>query len=338
MGETADRARRASIKEIVRATGYSRATVDRVLNGRGSVHPRTRAAIHAARDGLAGPSAPRAQAEPTRVDMVMQVGRGFADEILRIVADGAQPVAVRDLYQQGTAAAHAALEQSCADTDRPLIAMVKNDMTTVRTLSAARQRGKRVVAMVSDLDPAARDAFVGLDDRAAGRTAAFLIGNLLRGREARVGVVLGSESFRCHEDREIGFRTQLRTQAPQLAISDAVKGDDSPEMTRAAVADLLRAEPDLAAIYNVGGGNLGLAQALRDAGRAGAVLVVAHEVNRNTMPLAEEGVVQFLIGQDTAAMLDRALAVATAPALAPDDVVSHVPCAVYTRFNLPPAA
>lgn len=336
MSDLAGRQRRASIKEIIRATGYSRATVDRVLNGRGSVHPQTREAIHAARDGILEQRPQKPQARPATgpVDIVMQAGRGFADELLRIVAAAHPTIAVTDLYQQGEAAAHGALATACEDATRPLLAIVKNDATTTRILAAARQRGKRVVALVSDLDPLCRDAFVGIDDRAAGQTAAFIIGNLLRGRDARVGVVVGSASFRCHEDREIGFRSQLRAQAPELTICDAVKGDDSPEMTREAVSALLAAEPDLAAIYNVAGGNLGLAQALREAGRADSVFVVAHETNRNTVPLAQEGVVDFLIGQDTARMLERALAAATSPTLSADDVITHVPCAVFTRFNL----
>lgn len=336
MSELAGRARRASIKDIVRATGYSRATVDRVLNGRGSVHPSTREAIHTARDGILAqhPQAQRTRPNAAPVDIVMQAGRGFSDALLHIIEAAHPTISATDLYQQGEAAMHAALTTACEDSARPLLVIAKNDATTVRILTAARQRGKRVVAMVSDLDPQARDAFVGIDDRAAGQTAAFLIGNMLRGRDARVGVVVGSASFRCHEDREIGFRSQLRSQAPELTICDAVKGDDSPEKTREAVAALLTAEPDLAAIYNVAGGNLGMAQALRETGRSGDVFVVAHETNRNTVPLAQEGVVDCLIGQDTALMLERALFAASVPALSADDVVTHVPCAVYTRFNL----
>ncbi|MEZ5669764.1 MAG: LacI family DNA-binding transcriptional regulator [Alphaproteobacteria bacterium] len=337
MNEVTERQRRASIKEIARATGYSRATVDRALNGRGRVHPSTRQQIHAACARLDGTGA-AAQCASAPVDMVMQAGRGFADEVLRIVDEDGLPVAPNDLYQQGEAAVHAALAAACADTARPLLAIVKNDAATVKILSAARQRGKRVVAMVSDLDPAARDAFVGIDDRAAGQTAAFLIGSLLRDRDARVGVVVGSASFRCHEDREIGFRTQLRSQAPRLVLSDVVKGDDSPEKTRQAVRALLDAEPDMAAIYNVAGGNVGLAQALREAGRAGDIFVVAHETNRNTVPLAEQGVLHFLLGQDTALMLARALALSTAPALIAAETISHVPCAIFTRFNVKTAA
>ena len=37
--------RRASIGDVMRETGLSRATVDRALNGRGGVHPRTMLAI-----------------------------------------------------------------------------------------------------------------------------------------------------------------------------------------------------------------------------------------------------------------------------------------------------
>jgi LacI family transcriptional regulator len=65
--------------------------------------------------------------------------------------------------------------------------------------------------LVSDLDPDARDAFVGIDNRMSGQTAALLIGRLIGGRPRKVGLIVGDYAFRCHEDREIGFRAYQGT-------------------------------------------------------------------------------------------------------------------------------
>ena len=69
-------------------------------------------------------------------------------------------------------------------------------------------------------------------------TAAFVIGNALRGVEARVGVVPGDYAFTCHEP-EIGFRSNLRTSFPNVQVTDVAKGEDSPEQTDRAVRELL---------------------------------------------------------------------------------------------------
>ncbi len=347
MSETPTPPRRATIKDIARATGYSRATVDRALNGRGRVHPRTEQLIQAARESLVeNPVAPfdvgvlagSPMAAERPVELLFQVGRGMTDQLRGVCAASDRPIDVFDFYQRDNEAVSKALERLCADTAHPLVAIVKNEARNARIMAAARQRGKRIVTMVSDVDAHARDAFVGIDDRMAGRTAAFLIGNLLRGQDARVGAVLGSSSFRCQEDREIGFRTHLRGAFPNLTVCDAVQGDDSPDKTFQAVRDLLRTEPDLAAIYNGAGGNVGLAEAVREAGRAGDIFVIAHETNDTTVPLAEDGLIHFLIGQDTGTMLARALDLAAAPEIQADDVVSLVDFFVFTQFNIGSAA
>jgi len=202
-------------------------------------------------------------------------------------------------------------------------------------LSAARAKGKRVIAMISDQVSPARDAFVGLDDRAAGQTAAFLIGRMLGDRPTTVGVVLGSPAFRNHEDREIGFRSGLRANFPKVVISGEAQGEDSADLTRNAVARLLRDHPALGAIYNVGGGNAGMVDALRAAGRAADMLVVGHEVNPVTAPLLRAGAMDFAIAGDPAELLSSALALAAGSDPGKQGVERHLPFGVYTRFNLP---
>jgi hypothetical protein len=47
--------------------------------------------------------------------------------------------------------------------------------------------------------------------------------------------------------------------------------------------------PEIAAVYNVAGGNLGLASALEELGHANDVIVVTHEANGITIPLLKKG-------------------------------------------------
>lgn len=325
--------RRVTVADIMQETGLSRATVDRVLNGRGHVHPRTKLAVEESLRRLsAAEAAPVAVPE---VDMALRVGRGMMAQMRQAWADCGGRGAFEDMHLLGEDQVLRRVENLCRDVQRPLILTAKNSDRLVALLRAARGRGKRIIAMVSDLAPEARDAFVGIDDRAAGQTAAFLIGRMLGDRPTVVGAVLGNIAFRCHEDREIGFRTGLRAHFPKVVLQAEAQGEDNMVLTREAVAKMLKAHPGLAAIYNVGGGNAGLTEALRQAGRDRDVLVVGHEVNSVTIPLLRDGAMDFALASPPAQLLAQALRLAMLPqgAVVPERQLTDF--AIYSRFNLP---
>lgn len=240
-----------------------------------------------------------------------------------------------DMYQATDEQVLKVVEQLCKDLSKPLIIIAKNNNRLVNVLKDARAKGKRVISLISDLSWQARDCFVGIDNRAAGLTAAFLIGRMFGHHPTSVGLVLGHLSFHCHEDREIGFRTCLRSKFPKVVLLGEAQGEDSTELTRKAVLDMLKENPSLGAIYNVGGGNAGLAEALKAANRQHDILVVGHEVNTVTSPLLQEGVLDFVIASDPCALLVRALDLANEAELNAQREQQLLDFGVYTRFNLP---
>ena len=155
-----------------------------------------------------------------------------------------------------------------------------------------------MIALISDVSSEARDAYVGIDNRAAGATAAFLIGRGLGDRPTTVGFVLGDHTFRVHEDREIGFRSALRSHFPRVVVAGEAIGQDSPLVTRSSVRKLLEDHPGIGALYNVSGGNAGMAEAVAEAGRTRDILLITHEVNDITVPLLQNGRLDYLISQD----------------------------------------
>jgi LacI family transcriptional regulator len=326
--------RRVTVADIMRETGLSRATVDRVLNNRGHVHDRTRAVVDEAFRQLSMPGAP-VPPGPLVADVALRVGRGMMAQVRAAWTQCGAEGAFHDLHMADDAAVLRCVEGLCKDVSRPLILTAKTSDRLNAVLAGARARGKRIIAMVSDLAPSARDAFVGLDDRAAGQTAAFLIGRMLGDRPTTVGVVLGSPAFRCHEDREIGFRTGLRAHFPKVIISGEAQGEDSADLTRRAVADLLARHPALGAIYNVGGGNAGMIEALRSLGRVTDMLVIGHEVNPVTQPLLQSGAMDFAISGNPSEMLAAALRLAGAMAPSQGSPANLCSFGIYTRFNLP---
>ena len=328
--------KRITIAEISRESGLSRATIDRALNDRPGVHPRTRALVARTVERLqSGLSSGFSAASDVKVDLVLRLGRGFMRNIsVAAEASGHANYRIHDMYQSDEDAILGKVRELCKDTTRALVVTVKNTTRIVGELAAARARGKRVVAFASDINPDARDYYVGMDDRHAGESAAYLIGMISGVEPTRVGVVLGDYAFRCHEDREIGFRSCLRENFPSVSLADIAKGEDSPSLTYQAVRRLIGEERHIKAIYNVAGGNDGLARAVQEAQLTGKITIVTHDVNFVTVPLVKDGIFNFLISQNPKELFEGIMARATSGKSTLREA-TLVDFGVYTRFNLP---
>ena len=97
----------------------------------------------------------------------------------------------------------AALDKIAARGSHGVLLKAPNDARVVAAGARLQARGIPVVTLVTDLPDSARLAYVGMDNRAAGRTAAYLLGQWL-GAELRAGVLvsLSSTRFRGEEERE----------------------------------------------------------------------------------------------------------------------------------------
>jgi len=339
-----------SINEIVAATGLSRATVDRVLNKRPGVHPRTQAHVlrvlaHLEGGGEAGlqESFSLEKREAHRFGIVIQAGETFRRSVLETVQE-------IQSAESGAAILQAAASRSDEETieliqtvgrDSDGLALVSKNIEPVKSaLKELKGAGKSVVALVSDLDVTVRNAYVGIDNRTAGQVAAFILGRCLeRAGEARVAVVVGYFSYLCQEDREIGFRSLLRQRFPRIEIVEVVKGEDSREATYEAALRLFKNRRDIAGIYNVAGGNFGLAKAIDEAQLAQRPLYIAHEVNEITEPLLRTGVIDFLITQNIRSLvrLSKQVLIDLRSGVGSVRELNYLPVQVVSEFTLFPS-
>ncbi len=336
-----------TINEIVAATGLSRATIDRVLNKRPGVRPRTQAHVlrvlaRLENDGQLDRQGPFAleRREAHRFAIVVQAGRTFTDSVLETVqklADAENGVATLRATASRSDEETIELIQAAGEESDGLALVSKNIEPVKSALKELQDKGKPVVALVSDLDATVRNAYVGIDNRAAGQLAAFILGRCLeRGEDAKVAVVVGYFSFLCQEDREIGFRSLLRQRFPQIEIVEVIKGDDSGDATFEAALRLLKNRRDIAGIYNVAGGNSGLAKAIDEAHLDQRLLYIAHEVNQVTEPLLRKGVIDFLISQKIDSLIRMSRQVLIDLRLGPGAVreLNYLPIQVVSEFTL----
>jgi LacI family transcriptional regulator len=212
----------------------------------------------------------------------------------------------------------------------------KNVTPLVVELQRIRNTGKPVLAVVSDLERSGRSAYLGIDNRAAGQMAAYLLGRHLEHRvDASVAVVVGNVSYRCHEDREIGFRSLLRQKFSDIELLEVV-GNDSSETAYDATRKLFATKPNLAGLYNVAGGNRGLAQALSDMKLTYRPLYITHELNQVTEPLLREERIDYLITQDLDKLLHHTKRLLQEAGDQSRDLqeVNHLPIRLLTQFHL----
>jgi methyl-accepting chemotaxis protein len=146
-------------------------------------------------------------------------------------------------------------------------------------------------------DEACRRLFyVGGDGYLQGQTGGDAMGRALDGR-GQVLVVTASFNHLSLELRRHGFEGILRERYPGVEIVEAVETiGEGPEMC-VVTAAALRRHPRLAGIYvTVAGG--GAAQAVVDAGLAGKLTLISHDLVDESMPYVVNGVITAAIGQD----------------------------------------
>ena len=300
---------RTTLQDVARTAGVSLATVDRVLNRRPGVHAETAERVQAAVDVLKYRpdrlAARLARGREHRFRFILPSGDNafmqaleqevhaaaerFADERVQIT------VARVDVFD-GDALADA-LEHLRGEVDG--VAVVALDHPTVReAIDDLANAGVTVVTLVSDVPRARRAHYVGVDNSAAGRTAASLLGRFLAGRGGAVGLIAGSIALRDHIERQLGFEQVISRDFPNLRLLPVREGRDDDARVEALATTLLNDNPDLIGIYSAGAGNGGIVAALERAGRARDTVFIAHELTPFSRCHLIRGTIDAIINQD----------------------------------------
>lgn len=339
---------RVSLNDVADAAGVSLATVDRVLHGRGGVRARTVAHVRAVVQRLGyrpDPAATRlARKRHARLVFVLPSGTNtFVDMLERQVhsvlpwlGEQRATAAVRrvDVFSPEALARNLATLRGRCDAavvmalDHPRVRAAIDDLV---------EQGVVVVTLVSDVPASRRSRFVGIDNVAAGRTAASLLGRFVGPREGRVGVVMGSSALRDHAERLFGFQQVLAAEHLGLHVLPPIEGHDLSERTEPLVTKLLKAERELVGLYSIGAGNRGIQAALERNGRAGRIVWICHELTPHARQALLSGVADAVINQDAGHEVRSACRLALAE-LAGDRVLpdqERIRLDIFLRDNLP---
>jgi len=331
-------ARRATVAEIAKLAGVGTATVDRVLNDRGRVRDSTRQRVEQAKAAIEHGAAPQGSRRPWRFKVLLPDFAGASTNLLA------------KCFQEFGAHGNATIE--CVFTRKMEPALL------ARKLNACAGHGLDAVAFQALEDPRVHGAVdylhslniptlallsgianrnllgtVGMDNRAAGRTAGYMMGRLTRQRGS-VAIVTGGQLYRIHEDREMGFRAALRFGFGHIGNAIVLAGHDEADTNHKVVADALRNHPDLVGIYNVGGGSEGIARAMREVGVSDEIVFIGHNLTERTQGYLLDGTMDIVLHLDMRAVADHAVETLIAHLERKPFTPRIFPTSVVTRENI----
>ena len=328
-GRLENMVKRPTITDLARRAGVSVATVDRVLNRRLPVRDDTAQRVVVAAEAIGYHATglikrrmsevPRrsfgfllqkradafyqtlgaelAQAAKSAIQVQAKTVVEFVDELV-------PPVIARRIRELGQKVDGLAI----VAVDHPLV----ND--AVEELAAA---GKVIITLLSDIASPARTAYLAVDSRKAGRTAAWAISRLAK-QPGKIGILVGSHRYLSQEIAEMSFRSYIREHAPEFQLLEPVINLDDGRIAYEAVSDMLARNRDLAGLYMTGGGQEGMIEALRDERAGSRIIGVCNELTTATKSALIDGTVDLVLDTPVKTMAARAVELMARAMLAPN--------------------
>jgi LacI family transcriptional regulator len=168
-----------------------------------------------------------------------------------------------------------------------------------------------VVSRIGDED----NSFIGIDNYAAGRTAAYYMTNMLKHRRGTLVALCHSGVYEVHRERVRGFSDYLTEHPdPHHVFALVMFGWDDRRLSAESFECALKTYPDIVGIYNAGGANSGIASVLEHhsaeavtSGRKHTIMWIGHELTDNTRRWLKSGMMSMVLDQAPEIQARRAI-------------------------------
>ena len=338
---------RVTAQDVAKAAGVSVATVDRVLNNRKGVSQNTMSKVHTAMEQLKfvrdQAAADLARGKNHRFTFIVPGGEtAFFSDVRREIEEARavgiknridiQMIAVPPLNPEAVVKAIDELGDDIGDG----VAIVAIESQAVRNvINRLRSQGIHVVTFISDIPNSGRDRFIGIDNVAAGRVAASLLKRFVSSPSGDVAVVAGSGTLRDHVERRMGFEQVMRAECPHLTVLPWIEGEEMAGVVDEKLSLLLSQNPNIVALYSLGGGTRGVIEAIEAA--QSEISVVTTELSEHTREALISGVIDAVLIQDPSHEVRSAVRVlkALADNTAINESQERIRIEIFVRDNLP---
>ncbi len=144
--------------------------------------------------------------------------------------------------------------------------------------------------------PCQRLFYVGADSYLEGQACGEAMGKVLGGR-GKVVLIIEKFGNIAQEMRRKGFENTVREKFPSIVLLDVADTGSQGQTCYDRAKAFIRRYPDLSGIY-VGFGGPDAAKAVVEAGKAGQIKIVCHDLADETMRYVKDGIIAATLSQD----------------------------------------
>ncbi|MDO6800374.1 LacI family DNA-binding transcriptional regulator [Shimia thalassica] len=309
---------RPTTKDLAKEAGVSRATVDRVLNGREGVKQKTVDRVNEAIKKLGFvrniQAANLAKSQKYRfVFALPKSGDQFLAEIIHHI-DEAGSIFAEDLVwcevhhidENDPHSVSAFLGTLDASTTSGVAIMAPESPQVRDAIYRLKERGVAALPFISD-QTTMEDHGVGMNNNAAGATAANLIGRFSRSETGSVMVIAESMQSRDSLERRLGFDSELGQHFPSLRALPSLETYGNFERAHDIIANTAQNNPDLVGLYVMSSearAPLSIVNGLRGTDN---LIKIAHERTPFTEAELRAGRLDSIIAQDSGHLVRSAV-------------------------------
>jgi LacI family transcriptional regulator len=332
-----------SMKELARQAGLSLATIDRVLHKRdGATAASTKRVSQAIKELNQQGELSVVKGRKFTIDIVMEAPERFTELVRKALEQELpqlQPAVFRFRF-------HVA-EVLSLDDFVSLLGRIERRGSNGVILKAPKligiadaiaklaEKSIPVVTLVTDIPQSNRIAYVGIDNYAAGETAAYLMSSWLPVKSVSILVNVSSVTFQGEFERLQAFELSLAKHHSHHTVTVVSEGFGSHQNTENLVRNCLRTNPNIKAVYSVGGANLAILAAFKNASRKFSCFI-AHDLDEENTKLLRTQKLNAVLHHDLRADMRRCclIIMQTSGVLTLNVERQHSSLQVITPYNL----
>ena len=305
-------------KDLAKAAGVSRATVDRVLNGRVGVRKDTVDRVNKAIEELGFvrnvQAANLAKSQSYRfVFALPKSGDQFLQEIVTRIEEANELFAADRIWcdihhiDENDPHSISAYLASLKSVDFTGVAIMAPETPQVRdAIMRLQERNIASLPFISNQAPLNTD-WVGVENSSAGATAALLLGKFLGGRKGSVMVIAESLNSRDSMERRLGFDREINSHFAEIRALPSLETYGNQERAEQVIAATLAAHSDVVGIYVMSSEARVPLQILESQNLSDDKVKIAHERTPFTVNALRTSKLDALVAQDSGHLVRSAI-------------------------------